>query len=181
MSSRKQHPAELRERAVAMVFELRAESGSARGTLARVGEPTTGPHGSPSDPDCATRTMDLYRWLLRKHIEPYLGGAPVGKLSTRKIREWRATLLADGVSISVAAKAYRLLRAILMTAVEDDKVFPRNPCRIRGAGAEEAGERPVLTVAQVFELARTVLDDPERSQAKPREEGSDLRFLYWSG
>jgi transposase len=37
MASRKQHPAELRERAVAMVFELRAESGSTRGTLARVG------------------------------------------------------------------------------------------------------------------------------------------------
>ena len=38
MTSRKQHPAELRERAVAMVFELRAESGSTRGILARVGE-----------------------------------------------------------------------------------------------------------------------------------------------
>jgi transposase len=38
MTSRKQHPAELRERAVAMVFELRAESGNARGSIARVGE-----------------------------------------------------------------------------------------------------------------------------------------------
>jgi transposase len=38
MASRKQHPAELRERAVAMVFELRAETGESRGTLARVGE-----------------------------------------------------------------------------------------------------------------------------------------------
>ncbi|MBV9383870.1 MAG: hypothetical protein JOY82_11515 [Streptosporangiaceae bacterium] len=38
MSSRRQRPAGLRERAVAMVFELRAESGSARGTLARAGE-----------------------------------------------------------------------------------------------------------------------------------------------
>jgi transposase len=37
VNSRKQHPAELRERAVAMVFELRAESGSTRGTLAGVG------------------------------------------------------------------------------------------------------------------------------------------------
>jgi transposase len=37
VTSRKQHPAELRERAVAMVFELRAESGSARGSLASVG------------------------------------------------------------------------------------------------------------------------------------------------
>jgi transposase len=38
MASRKQHPAELRERAVAMVFELRAESGNSRGSIARVGE-----------------------------------------------------------------------------------------------------------------------------------------------
>jgi transposase len=38
MASRKRHPAELRERAVAMVFELRAESGESRGSIARVGE-----------------------------------------------------------------------------------------------------------------------------------------------
>jgi transposase len=38
MASRKQHPVELRERAVAMVFELRAESGNSRGSIARVGE-----------------------------------------------------------------------------------------------------------------------------------------------
>jgi hypothetical protein len=38
MTSRNQHPAELRERAVAMVFELRAASGSSRGTLASVGQ-----------------------------------------------------------------------------------------------------------------------------------------------
>src|SRR5271155_6220015 len=37
MASRNQHPAELRERAVAMVFELRAASGSSRGALASVG------------------------------------------------------------------------------------------------------------------------------------------------
>jgi transposase len=38
MTYRKQHPAELRDRAVAMVFELRATSGSSRGTLASVGQ-----------------------------------------------------------------------------------------------------------------------------------------------
>src|SRR5690348_168928 len=107
-------------------------------------------------PGLRPRTMDLYRWLLRKHVEPYLGGVPVGKLSTRQVREWRATLLANGVSVSVTAKAYRLLRAIMTTAVEDDKLLPRNPCRIRGAGTEDAAERPVLTVAQVFELAGQV-------------------------
>jgi transposase len=37
MVSRKPHPAELRERAVNMVFELRAETENARGSIARVG------------------------------------------------------------------------------------------------------------------------------------------------
>jgi len=60
------------------------------------------------------------------------------------IREWRAALLASGVSVSVASKVYRLVRAILTTAVEDDKLLPRNPYRIRGAGTEDAGEQPVL-------------------------------------
>ena len=107
-------------------------------------------------PGLRPRTIDLYRWLLGKHIAPHLGGTPVGKLSTSAVREWRAALLASGVSVSVTAKAYRLLRAVLTTAVEDDRLLPRNPCRIRGAQAENTAERPVLTVAQVFELAEQV-------------------------
>jgi integrase len=42
-----------------------------------------------------------------------------------------------------------------MTAA-DDRIIPRNPCRIRGAGEEKPDERPVLTVAKVFELADLV-------------------------
>src|SRR5437016_13946901 len=37
------------------------------------------------------------------------------------IRDWRAQLLRSSVSVSMAAKAYRLLRSILATAVEEDK------------------------------------------------------------
>ena len=120
--------------------------------------------------------MDLYRWLLRKHITPHLGGVPVGKLSTAMIREWRAELLGNGVSVSVAAKAYRLLRAVLMTAVEEDKILPRNPCRIRGAGDEDAPERPVLTVAQVFALAELVGRRPVGNIRKLPAGGYRLRF-----
>ncbi|MFI6741993.1 hypothetical protein ACIBI9_54585 [Nonomuraea sp. NPDC050451] len=72
------------------------------------------------------------------------------------IRQWRADLLGKGVSVSMAAKAYRLRRAVLMTAAEDDRIISRNPCRIRGAGDEHAEERPVLSVGQVFELADKV-------------------------
>ena len=104
-------------------------------------------------PGLRPRTSDLYFWLLRKHIAPTLGGVPLGKLSTAMIRQWRSELLGSGVSVSVAAKAYRLLRAVLTTAVDEDKILARNPCRVRGAGDEQTEERPVLTVAQVFELA----------------------------
>ncbi len=126
-------------------------------------------------PGLRPRTVDLYRWLLRKHIEPHLGGVPLEKLSTRMIREWRATLLANGVSVSVAAKAYRLLRGIMMTAVEEDKILPQNPCRIRGAGDEHPEERPVLTVAQVFDLAERVGRRPVGNIRKVPD-GYRLRF-----
>jgi Phage integrase, N-terminal SAM-like domain len=97
-------------------------------------------------PGLRPRTMDLYSWVLDRYIVPQLGAVPLGKLSTPMIREWRASLLADGVSVSMVAKSYRLLRAVLTTAVDEDKILPRNPCRIRGAGEEHAAERPVLTV-----------------------------------
>src|SRR5690606_32379723 len=77
------------------------------------------------------RTVELYTWLLGRYIVPHLGAVPLGKLSTAMIREWRSTLLASGVSATMTAKAYRLLRAILMTAVEEDKLLLRNPCRVR--------------------------------------------------
>ena len=68
------------------------------------------------------------------------------------MRRWRKDLLDAGVSAVTVAKAYRLLKAILNTAV-DDGLIRRNPCRIKGAGQEKSAERPVLTVAQVYALA----------------------------
>ncbi len=126
-------------------------------------------------PGLRPRTIDLYRWLLKKHVAPYLGGVPTGKLSTRLVREWRATLLDNGVSVSVAAKAYRLLRAVMTTAVEDDNILGRNPCRIKGAGDEHAEERPVLTVQQVFDLAERVGRRPV-GNIRNTPDGYRLRF-----
>jgi integrase len=53
------------------------------------------------------------------------------------------------------AKAYRLLRAILNTAVRD-KQIRENPCQIKGAGKELAAERPVLNVPEVYRLADVI-------------------------
>jgi integrase len=103
-------------------------------------------------PGLRPRTIEIYRGLLRRHVGPHLGNVALGKIDTPMIRDWRARLLHLGVSVSEAAKAYRFLRAVLMTAT-DDRIIPRNPCRVRGAGEEKPGERPVLTLGQVHDLA----------------------------
>ncbi|GAA1018668.1 putative prophage phiRv2 integrase [Acrocarpospora pleiomorpha] len=114
-------------------------------------------------PGLRPKTIEGYTYLLNRHLMPGLGAVSVGKLSTQMVRSWRANLLANGVSVSTAAKAYRLLRAVLMTAAEEDKMIPRNPCRIRGADNEHTAERPVLTVSQVFELADRMADERFRA------------------
>ena len=53
------------------------------------------------------------------------------------------------------AKCYRLLRAVLNTAVADG-LLQRNPCVIKGAGTERSAERRVATLAQVWALAEAV-------------------------
>jgi integrase len=106
-------------------------------------------------PGLRPKTIENYTWLLERHIMPTLGGVQVGKLTTQMIRAWRSERLEHGVSVSTVAKAYRFLRAVLMTAAEEDKLISRNPCRIKGADNEHTPERPV---SQVFELADRMAD-----------------------
>jgi integrase len=113
-------------------------------------------------PGLRPRTVELYRWLLRKHVVPYIGGIELGKLSAATFRQWRAGRLEAGVSSSVLAKCYRLLRGILNTAVDPDAIISKNPCKIPGAEKESPEERPLVTVGQVFKIAGQM---PERFAA----------------
>lgn len=112
-------------------------------------------------PRLRPRTMELYNLLLRRHIAPYLGHIEIGHLTTPMIRAWRAELASKSSDI-MAAKAYRLLRAILNTAVREDELIRVNPCRVPGADKEHSDERPVLTLGQVLSLAEAL---PERYRA----------------
>src|SRR5579872_5854502 len=78
-------------------------------------------------PGLRLRTRELYGGILRKHIVPKLGAVQVGQLRVSDVRDWYSGLLADGVGPVTAAKAYRLLRAMLNTAVEDGMIV-KNPC-----------------------------------------------------
>jgi integrase len=90
--------------------------------------------------------------LLRRHLEPTFAARAVTEISEARVRRWRKNLLDAGVSEVTTAKAYRLLRAVLNTAV-DDGLIRHNPCRIKGAGQEKSPERPVLTIPEVYALA----------------------------
>ncbi len=98
------------------------------------------------------KTRQLYEGLVRLHIVPTLGSYPLASLTPARIRSWRAGLLAAGVGTVTVAKAYRLLRTVLATAVED-RLIRSNPCQIKGASVERSPERPTLTVPQVLALA----------------------------
>jgi integrase len=105
--------------------------------------------------DLSVRTTELYRGLLKNHITPAIGRLTLANLTPPTIRRWRRMLRDHGVSEGVIAKAYRLLHAVLATAVEDGSIRA-NPCNIKGAGQHDANERPVATLEQVFALAEAI-------------------------
>ncbi|MEU8921279.1 site-specific integrase [Kitasatospora sp. NPDC048545] len=99
-------------------------------------------------------TVELYRRLLRLHLEPTFGDLDLDEITPPLVRAWRAELRATGKH-TTAAKAYRLLKSIMATAT-DDELIRRNPCRIKGAGKESAEERGVASIEKVYELAELV-------------------------
>ncbi len=101
------------------------------------------------------RTREEYERQFRLHVVPFLGEKLLNSITTETVRTWRRHLLDNGRSDTTTAKAYRLLRAIMNTALDDNRI-KRNPCRIKGADQEKAPERPVATVEQVFTLSETV-------------------------
>jgi integrase len=106
-------------------------------------------------PGLRPKSVKNYSGLLRCQVAPYLATVTVGELTLPRVRRWRMKLLDAGTSPITTAKAYRFLRAVMATAV-DDGLIKRNPCRIKGAGTENSPERPVLTVTQVYALADAV-------------------------
>jgi integrase len=98
------------------------------------------------------RTREEYQRVYRLHVEPFLGHRELGRIKPDTVRTWRSKLLASGRSEDVTAKAYRLVRAVMYTAVDDD-LIRRNPCRIKGADKARRAERAVATVPQVYALA----------------------------
>jgi integrase len=101
------------------------------------------------------RTRESYADHLRLRILPTLGGYPVSRLTPAVVRGWYAQLhqqaQAAGRGQAVLSHSYRVLRAILTTAVEDE-LLPRNPCTIKGAGQDRPRERRLPTEPEIWAL-----------------------------
>jgi hypothetical protein len=89
--------------------------------------------------DLRPATAQVYRYVLGRHLNPIVGNRAVADIKEPQVRCWRKQLLDSGVSTVSAAKAYRLFKAIMNTAM-DDGLIRRNPCRIKGAAQDRSPE-----------------------------------------
>ncbi|MBN6037363.1 site-specific integrase [Amycolatopsis sp. 195334CR] len=104
------------------------------------------------------RVREEHASIWRNHVEPFLGRHHVNRVTPEIIRRWRSNLLDSGRSEDRTAKAYRLVRSMFTTAVDDGRI-KRNPCRIKGADQHRTPERPHASIDEVYALAGVM---PER-------------------
>ena len=100
--------------------------------------------------DLAERTAELYRHVLGTHILPALGTSALAGLNPTTIRSWHSNIAKNYPA--TASKAYRLLSSIMRNAVADG-ILLASPCKVEGAGAEHAAERPTASVEEVDSLS----------------------------
>ncbi len=110
--------------------------------------------------DLKPRTRSEYQRLLNGCILPDLGDVPVDRLTPSTVRAWHAALKPNAPT--QRARAYGLLRAIMVTAVADE-LRSDNPCRVRGAGS--ASKVHQTKTASLGELEVIVTAMPPRYRA----------------
>jgi integrase len=103
----------------------------------------------------AETTRERYEFAFTRHVVPHIGGLALGKIRDQTIRSWYSRLHDAEVGPASISKAYRLLHAILSTAV-DYLLVRRNPCRIKGASSDRSASRSVLSIEEVFRIAGAV-------------------------
>jgi len=105
-------------------------------------------------PGLRPKTIELYRSLLKRHVIPAFGKHSLRAITKPEVRAWNARLLRER-SRTTAANSYRLLAAIMNTAV-DDELIGASPCRIRGASDQKTAERKIPTLAEFFAVVEAI-------------------------
>ncbi|ABM10309.1 tyrosine-type recombinase/integrase [Paenarthrobacter aurescens] len=100
------------------------------------------------------RSRETHERNLRLHLAP-LATMPVRSLTPTLVRTWYATAMRGKGGNTSIDQSYRLLRAILNTAVREG-LLAKNPCQIPGAGNTRAKRRTVASPTQVADLIREI-------------------------
>jgi replication initiator protein RepSA len=95
-------------------------------TWAVYGSPITSPSGFSTVPAHVPAPSICIGGSTVNYIAPTLGDCFLSDITPGAIRAWRAELMAVKISPTMTAKAYRLLRAVMNTAV-DDELIRRKP------------------------------------------------------
>jgi integrase len=101
-------------------------------------------------------TRSKYEHMLERHVLPALGRYELAALGPSAVRSWYMGMRER--YLTTADDAYRMLRAILITAVTDGHIV-KSPCQVKGAGNPRSAERPVASIAEVTAALEAV---PER-------------------
>ena len=112
--------------------------------------------------DITATTESRYRQLLHRHILPTFAHRPLGDIEKAEVREWFGPL--NAAHPSTASSAYRLMSTIYNRAV-DDEILEKTPCRLKGASADPAKERPHLTPAECQQVIDAIPDHNRRYRA----------------
>jgi integrase len=92
--------------------------------------------------------------LLDRHILPTFADVPVGSITTLDVQMWISDRHRNTrMGANSVAKTYKLLRTVMESAL-DAGLIVRNPCRVKGAGAERPPEMRCATVEQVAAIAQ---------------------------
>lgn len=97
------------------------------------------------------RSRENAERLWRLHIEPHFGPWSLSKIKFEDVQEWRSSLLSSGVGAPTVRLAYNLLKAVLGTAVEAEKI-KKNPCRIKGASTSHSPKRRYVPYEECMEV-----------------------------
>lgn len=101
----------------------------------------------------ATRLRD--EASIRNHVILDLGNVPIGQIQPAHVAQWVAGLDAKGLAPATTRKAYQLLSAALMAAV-DNGLIPLSPCRNVKLPRLEKPEMRILESAEIKVLAEEI-------------------------
>lgn len=134
--------------------ELRAKAAAL--TLREYADPWVQNRHNRNGQPLKARSQADYRRLLKAKIYPKFGDTELKDITKDDVLAWYRTLAKTPTE---QASAYALLRTILTTAVEDERIAV-NPCRIKGAGKAPVKHRVEMVTSE--QLAQLHAEMPER-------------------